>query len=180
MALDKMIFSTDLFRRKTDPPVSHINILMVCTGNICRSPMAEGLLRQRLPEALKTRVTVESAGTHAFHGNTPEPFAVKAAAGCGADISGHRARLVGINMLKRADMVIAMEKAHRRIIKKYISSRKTKLFVIGEFDPEKNLHEIEDPYGLPIEAYEECAKLLIPCLDGIITHMEKQLKSIDG
>ncbi|MBL7203435.1 MAG: low molecular weight phosphatase family protein [Desulfobacteraceae bacterium] len=105
-----------------------MNILMVCTGNICRSPMAEGLLVQLLPETLKDRVTVESAGTHALHGAMDEDFAIKTAAAYNADITGHRARLLGINMLRNADMIITMEKGHLKIIKIHLIRQEKIIF----------------------------------------------------
>ena len=63
-------------------------ILVVCTGNICRSPMAEGMLKKDLPERLAARVMISSAGTHALHGNMAQPHAIEVMQGMGVDISG--------------------------------------------------------------------------------------------
>jgi len=81
-------------------------ILMVCTGNICRSPMAAGLLRHMLPTDLENRIQVISAGTHAMHGHQAAPFAVQAMARQGIDISGHRARMIDRTLVRRASLIL--------------------------------------------------------------------------
>ena len=70
--------------------MTKVRVLMVCMGNICRSPMAEGLLRKAVQEAgLESSVEIDSAGTHAYHvGSAPDPRAQKAVSRRGADISG--------------------------------------------------------------------------------------------
>ena len=78
-------------------------VLFVCTGNICRSPMAEGLLRHILPERLKSKVTVSSAGTHAIDGNPAEPLADLAAQERGFSLSEHKAAAVKPEMLAAAE-----------------------------------------------------------------------------
>ena len=74
--------------------------------------MAEGLLWKWLPDAMKPVVSVRSAGTHGLHGNRAEPFAIRAAAAHGADISQHRASVLDAGMVRSADLVLAMEKYH--------------------------------------------------------------------
>jgi len=113
------------------------SILMVCTGNICRSPMAEGLLRQRLPDDLKPLVDVRSAGTHGLHGNHAEPLAVKAAAAHGADISGHRARILDAPMVRSTDLILAMEKYHLNKINDLLIFRCRHARLLGIFVPQR-------------------------------------------
>ncbi len=143
-------------------------ILIVCTGNICRSPMAEGLLRYHLATDLKERIDVASAGTHAVHGNQAEPYAVEAIANMGIDIRNHRARQLTRTIANSADLILGMEKAHLSLIKRTLGWRQPKPRLLSEFDPQSNHRDIQDPYGRPLEAYEECLQTLRPCIKGLI------------
>jgi protein-tyrosine phosphatase len=97
-----------LFRRK--PPVPEYSVLMVCLGNICRSPTAEGVLRTKLQRlGLEHRVRVESAGTHGEKGGAPDARAVAAAAKRGYDLSRIRSRRVVASGLAAYDLVLAMD-----------------------------------------------------------------------
>lgn len=151
------------------------SVLMVCTGNICRSPMAQGLLLHRLPESLKPFVSVRSAGTHGLHGNQAEPFAVRAAAAHGTDISEHRARILDSAMVKCANLVLAMENYHLERINELLFFGCRYALLLGAFDPQRERPEIEDPYGLPFGAYETCASEITDCLPGLIDHIAQQI-----
>lgn len=151
------------------------SILMVCTGNICRSPMAEGLLSHMLPDSLKARVSISSAGTHGLHGNQAEPFAIKAAAAHGADISRHRARILNAGMIRSSDLVLAMEQFHLDGINRLLIFRCKYARLLGKFAPQYENPEIEDPYGLPFDAYETAAEAIIACIPGLIDHIQGQM-----
>lgn len=146
-------------------------ILVVCTGNICRSPMAEGLLHHRLPPALRGRVAVGSAGTNALHGHQAEPYAVQTMARHGIDIRPHRARQLTIDLAKRADLILAMERTHVAAAQKMLLWHKSHAQLLTRFDPAANAIEVRDPYGEPLEAYEACFQTLEPCIDGVIAHL---------
>lgn len=150
------------------------SVLMVCTGNICRSPMAEGILRHLLPDALKTGVSVRSAGTHGLHGNLAEPFAVRAAAAVGADISDHRARILDATMVKTADLVLAMERYHLDQINRFCFFRCKNARLLGDFAADWQDPEIVDPYGEPYPAYESTAASILACIPGLIEHLHRQ------
>lgn len=152
------------------------SVLMVCTGNICRSPMAEGLLCKQLPESLKQLVSIRSAGTHGLHGNRAEPFAVLAAAGHGADISGHRARVLDAAMIRGADLVLAMEKYHLRKINDLLFFRCRYALLLGSFAADRENAEIEDPYGRPLADYEACAAEILTCMPALIDHIRRQVE----
>jgi protein-tyrosine phosphatase len=89
------------------------SILVVCTGNICRSPMAEGFLRRSLAARGATPIELASAGTHGWDGSGATPESVEAAGERGADISAHLARRVNGEMLASADLVVAVSAEHR-------------------------------------------------------------------
>ncbi|BBO81900.1 low molecular weight protein-tyrosine-phosphatase [Desulfosarcina ovata] len=152
------------------------SILMVCTGNICRSPMAEGLLRHRLPEWLKEKVGIRSAGTQGLHGNRAQPEAVMAAAAHGADISAHRASMLDTAMIKSADLVLAMEKYHLDRINSLFIFRCKHARLLGTFAPDWTDPEIDDPYGLSYAAYEATARRILACLPDLIAYVERQVE----
>jgi protein-tyrosine phosphatase len=150
---------------------------MVCTGNICRSPMAEGLLRHRLPPVLQSVVTVRSAGTHGLHGNRAEPLAVRAAAAHGVDISNHRARILDAPLIRAADLVLAMERYHLDRINDLLFFRCRYAQLLGEFNPQREYPEIEDPYGLAFGAYQTCANELAVCMPDLIETIRQKVKA---
>lgn len=149
--------------------------LMVCTGNICRSPIAAGLLDHYLPEDLKQRVEVTSAGTHALHGHPAEEHALLAMDKIGIDISHHRARQVTKRIVRESDLILTMEAAHAARIRRLIGRKQSKPRVISEFNSELSPHDIADPYGGPVQAFEECIRTLRPCIKGIILWMGNAL-----
>ncbi len=88
------------------------HVLFICTGNVCRSPLAEGMLRWWLERDMVTGVEVSSSGTYANDGAPASPLGVSVAAENGIDTSGHRARLLHRDLIERADLVLTMEADH--------------------------------------------------------------------
>ena len=150
---------------------------MVCTGNICRSPMAEGLARFLVPAALQDRVLISSTGVAALHGNPAQPFAVEVMARNGIDISSHRARLMSAELARKADLVLTMEAMQRHFVRRMLLLKRNKIKLLSEFCPEPHDSDIQDPYGGPIEAYEACYTTLVPCVTNLI---EWLIPQIDG
>ena len=118
-----------------------INVLFVCTGNICRSPTAEGVLRHFARQE-NLRVHVESRGTHGYHvGEPPDERAQHHARRRGYDLSTQRARHVSADDFQRFDMIVAMDRGHLRVLERTcpIEHRgKLRLFF-----PER---DVPDPY----------------------------------
>ena len=159
-----------------------MNILMVCTGNICRSPMAEGLLRQLLDRKSGVpRARIVSAGTYGLDGEPAAPFAIQAASEMGVDITGHRARSLDREMVLRADLILAMEPFHRDIILRALSAAETgKVKLLADFEAPRRSETIEDPYHQPLEAYRVCIARMARCLEGVVRRLESLARPSSG
>lgn len=129
------------------------NILTVCVGNICRSPIAEALLKQSFPDK-----TIWSAGLGALVGNPADPSAVQAAAEHGVDLGTHRAQQIAAWMCQKADLILVMERAHKSEVERLYPLTRGKVFLLGH----KGDFEIVDPYRLPraafVTAYSDIAR----------------------
>lgn len=138
-----------------------INIVTVCTGNICRSPMAEGILREM--RSTSTRVMVSSAGTHALDGNPPSEFAVIACREEGIDIAGHRARRFDEEVARESHLIVCMEPVHIELVLALDSSAAGRIYNLADFSGGK-LKRIADPYGCSLREYRQCFDDIRVCL----------------
>ena len=123
------------------------HIVVVCVGNICRSPMAEALLRQALRG--EDGYTVESAGLGALVGYPAAEHSVALMDELGLDIREHRARQLHPDMVGAADVVLVMETGHKRAIHDADATAWGKVHRLGEWQEK----DIDDPYRQPLEAY---------------------------
>ncbi len=130
------------------------NILVVCIGNICRSPMAEGLLTKALLE--KDDCVVSSAGINALTGHKPDAIACQLMQQKGIDITQNRACQLNTEMIRKADLILVMESFHKSAIEDNDSSAKGKVFKLGEWSGV----EIPDPYGQNLKVFEETLQLI--------------------
>ena len=126
------------------------NILVVCVGNICRSPMAEAVLKEALSKIHLNTCHVGSAGTGALIGHPADEKACQLMMARGLDISGHSARQLNHEMIRKANLILVMELAHKKDIESKEPSAKGKVFRIGEWGG----YDIPDPYQLDIKAFE--------------------------
>lgn len=109
------------------------SILLVCTGNVCRSPIAEGLLRTRLVSAFgRDAPDVTSAGTMGWVGSGADPSSIAAAAELGVDISGHRARALTVTLVRDASLVLGMAEEHRDAIARMVPEAAGRTFTLKE------------------------------------------------
>lgn len=132
-------------------------VLFVCTGNLCRSPMAEGLLRRMLKEhGLDREIEVVSTGTSALEGETATPLAIYVMAQQGILISSHRSHRVTGEDLAIADLVLVMTQDHRQALAAEFPESRTKTYLLSEMAGERS--DIEDPiYSQDIDNYTKCA-----------------------
>ncbi len=140
--------------------VSEIGILFVCTGNICRSPTAEGVARKLLTEAgLAARVAVDSAGLEGWHaGDPPDPRAIACAAARGYDLAPQRARRFDRADFGRFALILGMDRGHvsaLRALRDENSASQVRLFLdfLPAGDPRYG-RDVPDPYSGDMSDYE--------------------------
>ena len=124
------------------------NILLVCVGNICRSPVAEALLKARFPDK-----NIWSAGLAALVGKPADPLAQAIAAEHGLDISAHRAQQLTSWMCAKAELLLVMEEGHKRELANQYPLARGKIHCLGDLGSDQAF-QIADPYRLPRTAFE--------------------------
>jgi len=142
--------------------LSQVKFLFVCTGNTCRSPMAEGIFRKYLAEKLQCNVDdlgkmgykINSAGIIGSVGYPASPEAVAACAAMGVDIKAHRSKALSIELIEESDIVFAMERIHRDRVIALDSKASEKCWLLA------GNAGVPDPIGHPQEFYNNCAKLI--------------------
>jgi len=157
-------------------------IVLVCTGNTCRSPMAEGLLKQRLGAAgdAWNSVNVISAGVAASDGAMASAQAVDVMEAKGIDISCHESRPLSDAIMHRADVVLTMTRGHRAAILAAWPEMSDRVFTLR---PDGG--DIADPVGGSVELYEQCARQIEESLDKWFdrlpaTFLPQRIESTDG
>lgn len=122
-------------------------ILFVCTGNTCRSPMAEGIWNEWTRRWEIEGIRADSAGLAAFPGDAPAENAVRVMAEWGIDISAHRSRALTPELLNETDAIVCMTEEHKAALARIYPAEK--LFLLS--------HGVRDPYGGSVETYRRCA-----------------------
>ncbi len=131
-----------------------LRVVLVCTGNTCRSPLAEALLRQALLAHAVADVEVSSAGTGAWEGAPASEGAYLVALEHGLDLSGHRARLLTAEVIAESDLILTMARHHRARVLELGASGQVHL--LGEYAGRAGLGaEVADPFGADLETYRQ-------------------------
>lgn len=146
-------------------------ILFCCTGNICRSPTAEGVFAKKIADAgLAGRIFVDSAGTHGYHtGEPPDPRSQRAARARGYDLSVLRARRFERGDFGRFDLVLAMDEDNRAFLARLCppaSGHKLKLMM--EYARGYTVREVPDPYDGGPDGFELVLEMLEDASEGLL------------
>jgi len=158
------------------------SVLFVCMGNICRSPLAEGIFRQGLAEARLTElVTVDSAGTGNWHqGDAPDIRSVETALRHGIDISAQRARQVTAEDFERFDLIFAMDRSNEATMRaRAPSSRHDRIFLFLD-DTLGSRADVPDPYHGGASGFEDVYQLLRHGCEELVSRLGRELRQPSG
>lgn len=158
-----------------------MNILFVCTGNTCRSSMAEGILKFLLKENNIENINVSSAGLSAFEGQRANEKAIDVLINKGIDIKTHRSRQLTEEIIKTSDLILTMTGSHKKLITNTLPEYSHKIYTLKEYALKVNSEstentniDIDDPYGMDMKTYEETSNEITEQLIKIIKTIDKQ------
>ena len=148
-----------------------MNIMFVCTGNTCRSAMAEALMSLYIENDvnLKDKINVYSCGIFAEDGDMAMYTAIEAMKEYGIDLKKHRATNIRNANIEKMDVILCATNSHKHTVGQLYPSLKERIYTIKEYaDYEKEDIDIKDPWGYDIEIYRFCANELDKCIINII------------
>jgi protein-tyrosine-phosphatase len=145
-------------------------ILFVCSGNTCRSPLAEGIARKIFPDRSATSVVVSSAGSSALEGVPASAHAVEVAARQDIDLTTHQSRLLSRDVIKAADLIVTMGEKHRSTVGVIEPKALDYTVLLTEFCDERE--DVPDPIGGGIEEYESAFELIRRCVEALAARLD--------
>ena len=152
-----------------------MRVLFVCSGNICRSPMAESYFVSRVARSGLSHVLASSAGTLGLHGAPASAEAIEVARDAGADLRAHRSKALTASLVRASDWILAMAAEHVDEIRRRFPKHGAKVHLLRSFEagpePVEPAPDRDDPIGCPIDTYRECFEIIRPCIDHFLIHL---------
>jgi len=152
-----------------------VKALVVCSGNICRSPMAAEYLRHRAARSGLEHLVVDSAGTLGIEGAPASAEAIRTLRECGLDLSGHRSKGVTAAALRSSDVVLLMSEEHLEYLAEVHPDIGGTRWLLRAFEhgahPEEGAPDLADPIGQEIEVYREQFGVIRKCVDHLVLYL---------
>ena len=153
-----------------------MKMMFICTGNICRSAMAEGIMKKLVQNNKLNNIEIYSCGIYAETGDYSTYNAIEATKVYGADISNHKATNIRDSKIEEMDVILCATTSHKQNVLFLYPSLKGKVFTMKEYagldDNDKSLN-INDPWGYDLNVYYNCAQEIEECLENIIEKLKK-------
>lgn len=147
-------------------------ILFVCTGNTCRSSMAEAIANHLIKQkGLEDKFTFISAGTCAPDGCPASENALEAVKAYNIDLSYHKAKRVSQDLVNQAELILTMTLGHKAMLKAQFPASMDKLYTLYEYLGDKS-RDVEDPFGGSLAVYQECAAELKSAIEALLEKLQ--------
>ena len=155
---------------------SMTSVLFVCLGNICRSPLAEGVFRHHVEAAgLTDTIKIDSAGTGTWHiGNAPDPRSIEVATKNGIDITHQRARGVSLQDFVEFDFVIGMDNENFSNLSKFKTAKEAEISLFLSHAPHFGVSEVPDPYYGEEDGFDHVFNLVDEAAKGLLAHISNK------
>lgn len=147
-----------------------IKIMFVCTGNICRSPMAHYYMQKRVKDLkIENDFLISSCGVYAYNGEKATQNAILVMKEYNVDMENHRATNIADTNIEDYDYIITLTTRHKEQIKYHYPKLDNNIYTLREFVDENNVYQsIDDPWGLSYNVYKTCAKEIVDNIDKLI------------